>query len=1100
MWRRRQHHTRHAGIQVFAASMKDIDKALRTKTYSDPRIKLPKHYHEFLQVFDRKEADKLAPHRGPQDHHIERIVSKETGQPAEPPFGPLYSMTREELFVVKKILTDYLDKGFIRVSNSPAAAPVLLVRKPGGGIRFCVDYRALNKITKKDRYPLPLIHETLERISRAKWFTKLDVIHAFHKIRIAEGDEWLTAFRTRFGLYEWLVTPFGLANAPSTFQRYINWALRDILDDFASAYLDDILVFTDGSLREHRKHVRMVFQRLQNAGLQLDIDKCEFETKSTKYLGFIVEAEKGVRMDPEKVKAITEWAAPTSVKAVRSFLGFANFYRQFIRNYSSIAAPLTELTRKDTGFRWTEAADKAFTNLKKLFTTAPILLQFDSDRETVVETDSSGWAVGGVLSQYDDNGLLRPCAYFSKKNAPAECNYEIHDKELLAIIRCLQQWESELTSLSHFTVITDHKNLRYFMTLRRLTERQMRWADILSRYNFSITYRPGEQNKRSDALSRKEQDLPQDASDERLQYREVQLLPTSEDPTTTPGVIHMAPMTTRSQERARIGAPIPHTPPDPTARIQNRPPEAPRAEPIVDDYIDGYISDDQDAPTEDPLEIALEHGTRQDDTYMQIKDAVRQGLPRFPKELGVKISISECQVNDTDQLTFRGRIWVPNYEPVRTRILQEAHDSTLTGHPGKNTLYGIVSQRFYWPSLSEDTRRFTRNCDLCRSSMIWRERRQGLLKPLPIPDRKWQEISMDFIVDLPLSDGCTNLLVITDRLGKGCILTPMATITTSATAETFLCYFVAYHGLPRAIVSDRGSQFVGRFWKRLCQLLRINRRLSTAFHPETDGSTERKNQDVELYIRIFANHAQDNWARLTPMAALALNNRESSATNVSPFFLDHGFNLEPWDLPQDLSPDYVGRSPIKQAEAVIAKLRDAEEHAKVAMAASQQLYEDTANQRRDPAHHYRVGDLVWLDLRNIKTDRISKKLDARSAKFKIIERIGSHAYRLDTPPGIHNVFHTMLLRPAATDPFPSQKTTENRPGPVIIGDDEEYEVEAITNERWHRTQGRQYQVKWTGWSRRTWEREDALEDATALDVWRRHHTPIKPRDTAGRGE
>jgi hypothetical protein len=635
-------------------------------------------------------------------------------------------MTREELLVVKKMLTDYLDKGFIRVSNSPAAAPVLLVRKPGGGIRFCVDYRALNKITKKDRYPLPLIHETLERISRAKWFTKLDVIHAFHKIRIAEGDEWLTAFRTRFGLYEWLVTPFGLANAPSTFQRYINWALRDILDDFASAYLDDILVFTDGSLREHRKHVRMVFQRLQNAGLQLDIDKCEFETKSTKYLGFIVEAEKGVRMDPEKVKAITEWAAPTSVKAVRSFLGFANFYRQFIRNYSSIAAPLTELTRKDTGFRWTEAADKAFTNLKKLFTTAPILLQFDSDRETVVETDSSGWAVGGVLSQYDDNGLLRPCAYFSKKNAPAECNYEIHDKELLAIIRCLQQWESELTSLSHFTVITDHKNLRYFMTLRRLTERQMRWADILSRYNFSITYRPGEQNKRSDALSRKEQDLPQDASDERLQYREVQLLPTSEDPTTTPGVIHMAPMTTRSQERARIGAPIPHTPPDPTARIQNRPPEAPRAEPIVDDYIDGYISDDQDAPTEDPLEIALEHGTRQDDTYMQIKDAVRQGLPRFPKELGVKISISECQVNDTDQLTFRGRIWVPNYEPVRTRILQEAHDSTLTGHPGKNTLYGIVSQRFYWPSLSEDTRRFTRNCDLCRSSMIWRERRQGL--------------------------------------------------------------------------------------------------------------------------------------------------------------------------------------------------------------------------------------------------------------------------------------------------------------------------------------------------------------------------------------
>jgi hypothetical protein len=427
MWRRVQKRGKRGTIQIFAASMKDIDKALRHKTYTDPRTKLPKRYHEFLPLFDRGEADKLPPHRGPGiDHRIE-LTPDENGKPAEPPYGPLYSMTRDELLVVKKMLNEYLDKGFIRVSNSPAAAPILLVRKPGGGLRFCCDYRALNKITKKDRYPLPLIHETLERISRAQWFTKLDVIAAFHKIRIAEGQEWLTAFRTRFGLYEWLVTPFGLANAPSTFQRYVNWVLRDVLDDFVSAYLDDILIFTNGSLREHRRHVREVLLRLQKAGLQIDIDKCEFETQSTKYLGFIIEAGKGVRMDPEKVKAIVEWEPPTSVKAVRSFLGFANFYRQFIRNYSDITAPLTDLTKKISKFQWTDEASKAFHMLKKLFTTAPILMQFDPDRETVVETDSSGWAVGGVLSQYDDDGLLRPCAYFSKKNAPAECNYEIHD-------------------------------------------------------------------------------------------------------------------------------------------------------------------------------------------------------------------------------------------------------------------------------------------------------------------------------------------------------------------------------------------------------------------------------------------------------------------------------------------------------------------------------------------------------------------------------------------------------------------------------------------------------------------------------------------------
>ncbi|KAF4310822.1 hypothetical protein GTA08_BOTSDO13628 [Botryosphaeria dothidea] len=215
-------------------------------------------------------------------------------------------MSRDELLVLRKTLNELLDKGFIRVSNSPAAAPVLFVKKPGGGLRFCCDYRALNRITRKDRYPLPLIQETLNRISKARWFTKLDVTAAFHRIRIAEGSEWLTAFRTRFGLFEWLVTPFGLANAPSTFQRYINWTLKDFLDDFVSAYVDDILIFTDGSRRAHREKVNKVLEKLDAAGLQLDLKKCEFEVQSTKYLGYIIEAGKGIRMDPEKTKAIQE--------------------------------------------------------------------------------------------------------------------------------------------------------------------------------------------------------------------------------------------------------------------------------------------------------------------------------------------------------------------------------------------------------------------------------------------------------------------------------------------------------------------------------------------------------------------------------------------------------------------------------------------------------------------------------------------------------------------------------------------------------------------------------------------------------------------------
>ncbi|KAK1912987.1 hypothetical protein P3342_004923 [Pyrenophora teres f. teres] len=472
-------------VQIFAASITDINKALAPKKAVDVRSLLPKQYQSYFELFNPKEASKLPPHRGPGvDHKIE-LESKD-GQQPQPPWGPLYR--------------------FIRVSSSPASSPVLFAKKPGGGLRLCIDYRALNAITRKDRYPLPLIRETLNNISKAKWFTKLDVIAAFHKIRVAEGDEWKTAFRTRFGLFEWLVTPFGMANSPSTFQRYINWTLREYLDEFCSAYLDDVLIYTDGSLRQHQDHVRKVLSKLQSAGLHVDIKKCEFEVKSTKYLGFIIDAGKGISIDPDKVKAIKEWEAPKTVKGVRSFLGFANFYRKFIRDFAKIATPLTRLTG-DVSFTWGKDEQAAFDKLKEIFVIEPVLATFDSERDTVLECDSSGYATGGVLSQYDEEG----------KNNAHECNYEIHDKELLAVVRCLEEWDAELRSVKSFKVITDHKNLEYFMKPKMLSERQIRWAASLSRFNMEILYRPGKQN-----------DLPEDAGDERLQKRIVQILkPTS---------------------------------------------------------------------------------------------------------------------------------------------------------------------------------------------------------------------------------------------------------------------------------------------------------------------------------------------------------------------------------------------------------------------------------------------------------------------------------------------------------------------------------------------------------------------------------------------
>lgn len=1054
-------------LQVFTASLADVNKALAEKKYTDPRTKLPDWIGpRFYKAFDRTEADKLPVHRKGIDHAIELLRTADGSEQAVP-WGPLYNMSRDELLVLRKTLTELLDKEFIRVSNSPAAAPVLFVRKPGGGLRFCCDYRALNKLTRKDRYPLPLIQETLNRIGKAKWFTKMDVIAAFHKIRIKEGDEWKTAFRTRFGLYEWLVTPFGLANAPSTFQRYINHTLQEFLDDFVSAYVDDVLVFTDGTREQHREHVRKVLQKLRDAGLQLDIDKCEFEVQSTKYLGFIIEAGKGLRMDPAKIKAILDWKAPTSAKGVLGFLGFANFYRRFIKDFSQIAAPLYGLVKKDIVFKWTMEADQAFGRLKQAFIEAPVLAQFDPDHETVLETDSSGYCLGGVLSQVKGD-VLRPVAFFSKKHSPAECNYPIYDKELLAIIRCLEEWEAELKSVGRFTILTDHKNLEYFSTVRKLSERQMRWQLILSKFNPVIQYRPGKEGGLPDALTRRDQDLPKEG-DERLDYRMAQLIP---DGMVQGNAIRMAPMACSLFPKPGLG---------------NQPL---RAAPSA--FIEAPHSTEQTFT--DRLRKLWEEGRAQDKDFKQLTNAIRQGERVFPANLSspVKVSVSDCTIDENGYLRFRGRLWVPNYEPLRTAIVQELHDSVLTGHPGKNGTIAVVSRDFFWPNLQATVKQFVRNCGVCGRTKVWRDRKHGLLRPLPVPEQQWQEISVDFIGPLPMSNGFDTIVVFTDRLSKGVLLVPChSTITSEGFARLFISSYYGLHGLPRAMVSDRGPQFIGQAWKTICKLLRIERRLSTAFHPQTDGSTERANIEVEVLLTQWVNTVQDDWTDWLPVVQLALNGRDSTTTGVSPFLLSHGYPLRTVDPLIDVVVPVRAKSPIQKGEAIVARIKAITEWAQSAMAKAQQDQETQANRLRNVAPAYKVGDKVYLSLRNIRTDRPSKKLNARAAKFTVIEVISPSAYRLNTPPGIHNVFNVDLLRPAANDPLPSQVVDDPQPPAICIDDTEEWLVEKILGERQRKLPGRgackrlEYSVKWVGYAVPTWEPAVALEDTEALDVYLR---------------
>jgi hypothetical protein len=444
---------------------------------------------------------------------------------------------------------------------------------------------------------------------------------------VAQGEEWKTAFRTRYGLFEWRVAPFGLTGAPAAFQRYINSVLQDYLDDFVSAYVDDILIYSTGSLQDHRQKVGKVLQRLMDAGLQIDIDKCEFETKRVKYLGYIIEAEAGIRVDPDKIAAIREWATPTSVKAVRAFIGFANFYRVFIPEFSNIAEPLLNLTKKEVPFRWDDTCDRAFEEIKELLITAPILAHFDPEKETLVEADSSGYATGGLLLQKDKSNNWQPVAYYSKKHSPTEANYPIHDKELLAIVRCLEAWAPELHMVKKFTVLTDHKNLQYFYRERQLSERQVRWSELLSRFDFSLEWKPGKTMGKPDALSRREQDLPTNYDDERLRSRFIRLFQNK--------------------------------------HLRNIQIQCLSATTEIDFTKDVRLFEDQN------MQDLWHKGRQEDKLYQELTTLVTNKARNLPTVLQKEklVSIAECTVDERGLLRFRDRIWIPDCEPLRTQII-----------------------------------------------------------------------------------------------------------------------------------------------------------------------------------------------------------------------------------------------------------------------------------------------------------------------------------------------------------------------------------------------------------------------------------------------
>jgi hypothetical protein len=880
---------------------------------------------EFADVFPVDLPAGLPPPRD-VDHRIDLIPG------SAPPFRPTYKMSPLELDELNKQLTELISKEFIQPSKSPFGAPVLFVKKKDGSTRMCIDYRALNKITIKNKYPLPRVEELFDRLLGAKYFSKLDLRSGYHQVRIEPDDIPKTAFRTRYGHYEFKVLPFGLTNAPATFMQMMHQLFRDYLDNFVVIFLDDILIYSKTEA-EHMEHIKLVLQRLRDSKLFAKQSKCEFFVKQISFLGHVLDAN-GLSMDKSKVEAVQLWPVPESSKAIREFLGLAGYYRRFIKDFSKIARPLSDLLQQNKTFNWSQSQQQAFGELKKALVEAPILIHPDPQIPYVITCDASGFATGAVLQQDQGKGL-QPIAFISHKMLPAETRYAVHEQELLAVVQALKAWRHYVHG-SKFTVVTDHRSLQYIRTQPHLSARQARWLECLSEFDFEIIYRAGKDNHVADALSRRR--------DHQVDLDSSQVI--------------------NNIEQVDI-------------EVNNE---------IIDDIKVAYAND----ATCRKLIQQFGDNQQHDTTLTLVDDIICKNI---------------------------NRVYIPNDDDIKKRLLSECHNIPLAAHCGISKMYERLKRRWYWPKMKRDVEVYCNSCLQCQQNKISTQQPMGLLQPLPIPERRWQQVTMDLIVKLPKTKkGNDSIAVFVDKLTKMVhYVATIEQINAPRLAKLFMDNVVRLHGIPDSIVSDRDPRMTSRFWKELWKLLGTKLKMSTAHHPQTDGQTERQNRVLEEALRAYVTPMHNDWDEHLAALEFAHNSSIATSTGKTPFELNYG------ETPKLPIERLIVNTRVASVESILQCIKNDVEQARINLQVAQERQQRYANEhRRD--HEFEVGDQVLLSTVNLRKliPEQSRKLRARYVgPYFIIKRVGKVAYELSLPSEFdraHPVFHVSLLKKYVFDP------------------------------------------------------------------------------------
>ena len=763
-----------------------------------------------------------------------------------------------EYEAVKAHINQLLESQVIRESCSPYASPIVLVRKKDGSLRMCVDYRPLNSKTRKDAFPLPRIEESLDALSGARWFSTLDLASGYNQVPMAEKDRPKTAFCTPFGLFEFNRMPFGLCNAPSTFQRLMQRMFGDQQGQSLLLYLDDIVVYSS-SVEQHLQRLEMVLGRLQKEGLKAKLEKCAFFQQEVGYLGHVI-SSKGVATDPKKIDAVANWRRPSHLSELRSFLGFASYYRRFVNGFAKLAGPLHQLVADLAGTRsrrgsgsvlgsaWTAQCEESFEALKSMLVSAPVLTYADFSRPFILEVDASHSGLGAVLSQETDSGV-RPVAYASRGLRPAErnmSNYSSMKLELLGLKWAMTEKFREYLLGHKCTVFTDNNPLSYLQSAK-LGATEHRWAAQLATFDFDIKYRSGRSNRNADALSR--------------QY--------------APGSHQLSD--------SLLGTSVPSS-------LQQNPPPAPSTsatQSVVSVLPSQSTTDLCSLQEADPLlkEVFVFWRRNALPTSVERRQLSKpiMVLLRQWNRLVEKDGVLYRRVSRSDGGEEFLQIILP--AALKQETLRQLHGEH--GHQGIERTTELVRQRCYWPGMSSDIKQWVLGCQRCQVAKDSGHRSHSFMGHL-LASRPNEILAIDFTLLEPSRNGYENVLVMTDVFSKFTVAIPTRDQRAPTVAQVLISEWFYKFGVPSRLHSDQGRSFESSLIHQLCLMYGVTKSRTTPYHPAGNGQCERFNRTLHNLLRTLPVSRKHDWAACLPQVLYCYNTTPHQGTGESPFLLMFG--------------------------------------------------------------------------------------------------------------------------------------------------------------------------------------------------------------------